>query len=802
MSKIHPHEHFLLSVSQPQQYIGSEWNLNVRNSPDLPRVTLVYPDVYELGMSNHGLHILNHILSKSGKFAVGRAYAPAPDMNSALTENSADWIDLDYLQPVVQSTVIGFGVPTEILYTNVLNLLLKMGLKLRSIEREETDPIILVGGGGISNPLPIAPFADICFLGEVEESALELFEILTSDTSKTDRLKKVSKMPGVYIPAYGKQPVEIQRISSLKKEDAPVKQLVPIGKISHDRAVVEIARGCTRGCRFCQASQTGRPVRERLPVDTLELLDESICSTGWERAGFVTLSYSDYTGLEQLHEGISQIEEKYAARVTNPSLRPDSFHRLSGGHRINGRMTIAPEAGSESLRLKINKPMTDLVIIDAARKAFELGATGLKLYFIIGLPGETDEDLFAIGDLSKRIAAVAREFGKKPKKCITVSLSPFVPKAHSPLQWKPQLSADELWRRIKLARQSCKKVKVSWNSTEGALLEALLSLGDDGQTADMLEKAVRVGACFDAWTDRFRSDIWKELFAEYSQLVEKIQTGRCINKPLPWDFISTGVRKDYLQEEYRKFERSMPTTDCRLEVCSGCGACEPIPAAESRPEIFEIATAQNELQEVKAVLRIKTSKTGLARFSSHLDAIRLWGRVIRRAGLPVSRSEGYVRRSRMQFGSPLPLGMESTAEYIDMFFAKIPEDDVCDRLTAMLPSGFGIIDSFLFDTVPDSPDRIAEFAEYEITPYGNVPQWDSSEMAQKLAECLIMDIPMIKILDGGSLRYRAEIGNRKANRPDKLDMFAEYPVIIRRTELFVDTGSGMKPLLRTSRRTE
>lgn len=799
MNKVHPHEHFLLSVSRPQQYIGGEWNLHLRD-PRLPRVTLVYPDVYELGMSNHGLHILNHILTETNEFAVGRAYAPAHDMSSALVEYSASWIDLDYFEPVVRSVVVGFGIPSEVLYSNFLHLISKMGLELRSKDRKEDDPIILAGGGGISNPLPIAPFADICFLGEVEESALLLFEILTENAPKADRLQRASKLPGVFVPAFGKVSVEIQRIKELRKEDAPVNQPVPIGIISHDRAVVEITRGCTRGCRFCQASQIGRPVRERSPIETLELLDESICSTGWEKAGFVTLSYSDYTGLEQLHDGISQIEEKYAARITNPSLRPDSFHRLSDGHRINGRMTIAPEAGSERLRRMINKPMTDEVIINAARKAFELGATGLKLYFIIGLPGETEEDLFAIGELSKKIAFIAREFGRKPKKCITVSLSPFVPKAHTPLQWKPQLPTDELWRRTKLVRQSCKKLSISWNSPQTALLEALLSLGDDGRTADMLEKAVLRGACFDAWTDRFRSDIWNDLFIEYSDLIDRVQTGYDIKKPLPWDFIGTGVKKEYLLAEYGKYEVEIPTPDCRIDVCSNCGACTPASGAETAPDSFETSVEHRELNEVKAVLRIKTYRTGLARFSSHLDMIRLWGRVIRRAGLPVSRSMGYVSRSRMQFGTPLPLGMESTAEYIDMLFAKIPEDDVCECLKAVLPLGFGIIDYCLFNTIPDPPDRLAEIIEFVITPAGNDSGWDASKMAQELAKCLDIDISLIEIPDGLSLQYRTEIGNRKANRPDKLEIFAAHSVIIRRTEIFMKTNNGMKPLLRLSGR--
>ncbi len=274
----HPYERFLQKVQRPQQYTGGEWNLDT-SLIGKPRVTLVYPDVYELGMSNFGLVILRHILLSSGQFDVRRAFCPSPDMDEIIGSENLDWVDLEGYDPVRQSRVVGFGISSEVLYTNVLHLIARMGLPLRSIDRDDKAPIILFGGGGLGNPLPLAPFADIIFLGEIEERGLPLFRVLTDAGSRSERLAEAAEIPGVYVPVIGKKQVEIQRIESLRIEDAPVEQLVPNSRISQDRAVIEIARGCTRGCRFCKASQLYRQVRERPPQEAIDLLDRLLTYT-------------------------------------------------------------------------------------------------------------------------------------------------------------------------------------------------------------------------------------------------------------------------------------------------------------------------------------------------------------------------------------------------------------------------------------------------------------------------------------------------------------------------------------------
>lgn len=572
-ARSHPWSDYLLKVKRPQQYTGGEWNLCLP-AGGKPRITLVYPDIYELGMSNFGLSILRELLISSGRFDVRRAFAPAPDMDGCIEREGLDWVDLDRWEPVSRSSVVGFSIPSESLYTNVLHLIDLMGLPMRSHERSGDAPIVIMGGGGLANPLPLSPFADLFFLGEIEEKAVELFSVLTGEGERRELLKRASDIPGVFVPFMDDKRVEFQRAKVLDMASAPVRQLVPVSRVSQDRAVVEIARGCTRGCRFCQASQLYRPVRERPVEDVLEIMDRILSATGWEKAGVLTLSLSDYSRLDELLQGLKEVARSHHAALSRPSMRPDSIARMGRNHEVTGRVTIAPEAGTEELRTRINKPMKDSTILEAVNRIFRMGAKGVKLYFMIGIPGETEDDVRAIGKLALRIAGAARENGMNPRKSVNVALSPFVPKAQTPLQWAPQMEESLVWERIKQVRRTLRrKVQLTWNSPRVAMVEALLSLGDEGDTADMLQEAVEAGARFDAWGDRFRWDIWKEVLNGHPELVKRLRRGIPLDEPLPWDSLSTGVSEDFLKREYRRFKKGIPTLDCRNEKCSECGAC-------------------------------------------------------------------------------------------------------------------------------------------------------------------------------------------------------------------------------------
>ncbi len=740
----------------------------------------MYPDIYELGMSNFGLVILRHILLSSGQFDVRRAFCPAPDMDLIITRENLDWVDLDGRDPVRSSRIVGFSIPSEALYTNMLHLITRMGLALRTSGRNEDSPIILCGGGGLANPLPLAPFTDVFFLGEIEEKGVDLFSILASDDSRMNRLRKANEIPGVWVPGLGRKPVELQRIGKLRMEYAPLKQLVPVSKISQDRAVVEIARGCSRGCRFCQASQLYRPVRERPPAEAVNLMDEILTSTGWEKSGLLTLSLSDYSDLPELLTGMDIIAGKHHASIGRPSMRPDTINRLEENCGITGRITIAPEAGTESLRQKINKPLSDKVILDAVDTVFRMGAKGVKLYFMVGLPEESDDDIRGIGELALKIAAITRNHGRNPRKSVTIALSPFVPKAQTPLQWFPQMSESELRRRIRMVRNACgRKVSVSWNSPAVAVVEGLLSLGDDGDTADMLEKAVSLGARFDAWTDRFRWDIWKELIDEFDHLRSKLQNGTKPGGNLPWSFISTGVSEAYLQSEYRKYSEGKNTPDCRENGCGGCGACTGDTAGVDTPSpdppVGQTASAAGS----PAVLRIRYSKKGCGALTSHLDMVRMWGRILRRSDLPVSWSDGYVSRPRVHFGPPLPLGIASIAEYLDIQLNTIPGSGVEELLNRFMPTGFRVEETWLL--APDTSPPDGDSAACYIVSFECEAEGEADRTAGLLAEN--HHVLSVNVIDN-CVELMTRTDNRKS-RPDLLLAgITNYPVEIERTEMY------------------
>lgn len=375
------------------------------------------------------------------------------------------------------------------------------------------------------------------------------------------------------------------------------------------------------------------------------------------------------------------MEAARGVRITQPSLRPDTLRRMtSAGRRLSGKVTLAPEAGSMGLRSRIGKPFTDDEILQAVSAARSMGAGGVKMYFMVGLPWETDDDLMAIGSLADRAAS-----GGGRRWEVTVALSPFVPKPHTPFQWAPQLSPDEVRRRIRLVRNHCRRAKVSWNDPDAARVEAALALGGP-DSPEILEEAFRRGAVFDAWNDLFRRDVWFSIIAHEPPAPPEPGTG------LPWEVVDTGVGREWLLGQFHKAAAGLPTPDCREAGCTGCGACAgtvpPLPTGvptETGPPAFTADTPCSRL-------RVRYSRQGLARFTSHLDAVRMWGRVVRRAGIPVCMGAGFVRRPSIRFGHPLPLGMASRAEYLDLLLHTPMEPaEAEERLQGALPEGFAVL---------------------------------------------------------------------------------------------------------------
>ncbi len=767
----------LKEIDRPQQYTGLEYNTSTEVTGS--RVTLVYPDTYELGASNFGLRVVRHLLLETGKYCVRRGFHPAVDMYRIMRERDIEWLDLEAGDPISESAVVGFGISTEILYTNVLSLIDLMKLELRSENRGPGNPIILAGGGGLANPVPLMPFIDVFFLGEAEAGLLPLMEILCSDLNRDEKLFRAAALPSVLVPEHHfDQTVRWAIADELEIKDAPVKQVVPMASVAHDRAVVEIARGCTRGCRFCQASQLSRPVRERSPQDVLKLISESVDSTGWEQAGALTLSFSDYSGLNELLQGFGVIEEEMHMRISQPSLRPDTLPGLSSKRFFKGSMTMAPEAGSERMRRIINKPLSHDEILRAAETASKMGVSGIKLYFMVGLPGETDDDILAIAVLADSIAKI---MGKKRK--VTAAVSPFVPKPHTPFQWSEQPGYEELWRRIQLVRSNCKRARVSWNDPKVSVVEYFLCTGGiDSQ--DVLERAYREGAVFDGWSDLFRWDVWEKLVGEKQPL------GFKIGDPLPWDFVNTGVNRQWLIKEYERSFKEEVLPDCREAGCSGCGGCD----GNVLPFPDLVFSSEKGVRPVGVLpverVRLRYSKTGLFRFTSHLDMVRMWTRVLRRSGLPVYYSSGFARRMKLVFSQPVPLGMGSDSEYLDFqLMESVDLHRVLNSLSQVLPTGFRITAMKKIFGKYKSPGSLTAAAEYII---------DDVDSTDKLVDYLSGNelVSSISVINSGKVCMISD-PNKGTSRPDRVLEAAgvSWGTIVRSNIFVTDQTGQLVPLM-------
>jgi len=723
--------------------------------------------------------VVRHLLLEAGDFCVRRGFHPASDMYRIMKERDLPWLDLEAGDPVRESSVVGFGISTEILYTNVLSLLDLMKLELRSENRQTGDPIILAGGGGLANPVPLMPFVDVFFLGEAEAGLLPLMRVLCSGMSRENKLQRAAELPSVLVPRYySGGTVRWAVADRLNIADAPVNQIVPMAKVTHDRAVVEISRGCTRGCRFCQVSQLARPVRERTPEDVLELIQKAVESTGWEQAGVLTLSFSDYSKLNTLLKGFTEIEEKLHVRISQPSLRPDTLPGIQSKRFFKGSITMAPEAGTERMRRIINKPLSREEILLAAETASQMGASGIKLYFMIGLPGETDEDVVAIAELADTVAGI---MGRKRK--VTAAVSPFVPKPHTPFQWAHQPDHKELWRRIQLVRSNTRRAKVAWNDPRVSAVEYFLcSRGEESQS--ILERAYREGAVFDGWSDLFRWDIWEKLLDEAGHADFKVGDN------LPWNFVDTGVNRQWLIREYKRASDEEVLPDCREAGCSLCGGCNgevlPFPEPVSAVTVVE----RSEQRPAVERIRIRFTKTGLSRFTSHLDMVRMWTRALRRSGLPMYYSPGYARRMKLVFSQPIPLGMGSECEYLDFQLVEsVDIHRVSASLVTVLPAGFSITAVKELSGKYRSPDFLVTAAEYIIHGVDRIDKLVDYLSGSEL-------VSSISVLDSDRVCMVSDPRSRDS-RPDRVLNAAgvRYEFIVRSNIYVADQTGQLVPVL-------
>ena len=603
-------ERILHDVEKPARYIGGEVNMRIKavENGKLLRFALCFPDVYEIGMSHLGSRIIYNVLNEREDTYCERSFTPWPDMEKAMRENGIPLYSLETKTPLGAFDVVGFALLYEMGYSNVLTMLELAGLPLFSAQRDETMPLVMAGGPCVCNAEPVADIFDFFVFGDGEEVMNDVMDIIAEcKAAGNDRhmlLLRLAQVAGVYVPAFYRSEykdgsfightkleeaapdtVERRVVQDLDSAGYTGDLIVPYLNIVHDRIALEVFRGCTRGCRFCQAGYIYRPVRERKPETIIEQADSSLDCTGYDEISVFSLSSGDYS---HIHELVPQILERYEhdrVSVSLPSLRIDSFLKDDLEHiqriRKTG-LTFAPEAGTQRLRDVINKGVSEDDLLRAVRDAFEAGWHGVKLYFMIGLPTETDEDVLGIAELARKVSqefySMPRELRGKGLRC-TVSASTFVPKPFTPFQWEPQISVDEVLRRQALLRNALKGIRgveFSCHFSETSRLEAAFARGDR-RLCKVLVSAHRHGARFDSWDEHFNKPAWEEAFAENGLTVEGF-ANRSIgqDEALPWSVMDPIVSHEFLAEERKKAYSGQITRDCR----KGCNGCFGTRAAE------------------------------------------------------------------------------------------------------------------------------------------------------------------------------------------------------------------------------
>jgi radical SAM family uncharacterized protein/radical SAM-linked protein len=712
---------FFPYVEKPGRYIGGELGLpRLPENPSL-RVALAFPDVYELGMSYLGLRILYHLANQSSEVACERVFMPWFDAVKRMRECSIPLFSLETRTPLNHFDLIGINLQYELHATNILGILDLSQIPLLAQDRKPGDPIV-IGGGPLSlHPEPFAPFFDAIVVGDGEEVFPKILEQLILEkrhsTLRQQTVRNLGDFPGVYLPAYYQPrynsfgqfdgfdhldptlPTRIERriTPELKSDHYPAQPIVPTLELTHNRLIIEIARGCSRGCRFCAPGMANRPVREREIPEIVNAADLGLSATGYNEVSLLSLSSADYSCLGELLDGLAPILDSHRASLSFPSLRPDLFtpqmaDRAATGNRTG--LTFAPEAATVRLRGIINKATSDEALLNAAALAFERGWKSIKLYFMLGLPGEEDADVWAIVDLVKQVESAASRFGGRQ---INVSVSPFTPKPHSPFERSRQLTMEELRHRIGILRQGLQRsrnVKLDIRRPEISQIEAAIARGDR-RVAMAILACYHNGGLFDAWSDGFSFRRWESAFKSVDLNIEQIVGKISPVSRLPWGIINSGIDDQFINAENRSSDNFELTPDCRVEGCQFCGlqAREDIPCPEIRlPSPTESLPHLSHVPEPATVhrYRIKYQRDRQSRYHAHLSVVGVFERALRRLNLPLEFTQGMRPHLRLIASPPLAMGMTSRAEYIE-FGIELPwTDDLTIQLQSGLPAGLRI----------------------------------------------------------------------------------------------------------------
>ena len=778
-------ETVLPHVERPGRYLGLERNQIVKPWDDAEvRVLLAFPDEYGIGMSHQGTRILYHVANSRPDTLCERTFAPWPDMAAAMRRHGIPLYSLESYHPAHAFDVVGITLQSELNYVNVPYLLDLAKIPRFAADRRQEHPLIVGGGPCMANPEPVADFFDVLAIGDGEILLRRLIdEVRTAKSAATPRgelLHVLAAVPGLYVPGlyrwtpaqrpgrggshealHAAAPDRVLRVfvEKLDPADVPPAPLVPAVEVVQDRLGMEVVRGCTQGCRFCQAGYWYRPVREHDPETVLKTLTAHVDATGYEEVGLLSLSTADYSQIEPLAYHLAEQLAPRRVGVSLPSLRAESFSVAVADAVSRVRksgFTFAPETGSDRLRRVINKTFTNADMIKAAEVAFARGWSLIKVYAMIGLPTETDDDLEELARLAEGILQAGRRTGNRNVE-VKVSVGPFVPKAWTPFQWEEFVPIAEMQRRISLLRDRFRRIrnaKLTWNEPRESALEAILSRGDR-RLAAVIARAHDLGAVFDGWGEWLRLDAWNQALAEHGVDVDGELGARDLDAALPWDVIDAQVRKGYLKAERRRAFMEAETPDCRWGDCMRCGipgdgldtqlALPTLPlVGEAAPELARANNAAYRLRPLPRVLpdpppltqpartaryRFTFSKLGGARFLSHRNVMDLLERALRAAAVPVRYTEGYNPHIRLSMGPALSLGAEALAEPFDVECHGEVTPAMLARANDVLPIGVALVAAERLDDAAVSLGKAITTSTFRLTLPPGAGPWPQSAPA-------------------------------------------------------------------------